>query len=116
MTYTLYGDANLDHQVNSADLQILLAFLNRTGAWDQGDFNYDGQVNSADLQAVLFTLNTNLGSEATPLAVAASASAKAPAAAAGSVDDKLVPTIRLTGSGRATVLRSHLWKLPRKRR
>ncbi|HSZ57290.1 MAG TPA: FG-GAP-like repeat-containing protein, partial [Tepidisphaeraceae bacterium] len=33
LTYTLYGDANLDHQVNSADLQILLAFLNRTGAW-----------------------------------------------------------------------------------
>jgi hypothetical protein len=49
--------------VNSADLQILLAGLNRAGAWDQGDFNYDGQVNSADLQDVLFTLNTNLGSE-----------------------------------------------------
>jgi hypothetical protein len=29
LTYTLYGDANLDHQVNSADLQILLAFLHR---------------------------------------------------------------------------------------
>ncbi|HSZ55212.1 MAG TPA: hypothetical protein VK797_06095 [Tepidisphaeraceae bacterium] len=73
LTYTLYGDANLDHQVNSADLQILLAFLNRTGAWDQGDFNYDGQVNSADLQAELFTLNTSLGNQATPALVAASA-------------------------------------------
>ncbi|HSZ57663.1 MAG TPA: dockerin type I repeat-containing protein, partial [Tepidisphaeraceae bacterium] len=66
LTYTLYGDANLDHQVNSADLQILLASLNRTGAWDQSDFNYDGQVNSADLQDLLFTLNTNLGSQAAP--------------------------------------------------
>ncbi|HSZ56232.1 MAG TPA: dockerin type I repeat-containing protein, partial [Tepidisphaeraceae bacterium] len=63
LTYTLYGDANLDRQVNSADLQILLAFLNRSGAWDQGDFNYDGQVNSADLQSLLFTLNTSLGNQ-----------------------------------------------------
>ena len=66
LTYTLYGDANLDHQVNSADLQILLFNLNRPGAWDQGDFNYDAQVNSADLQNLLFTLNTSLGNQAAP--------------------------------------------------
>ena len=71
LTYTLYGDANLDHQVNSADLQILLFNLNRLGAWDQGDFNYDAQVNSADLQEILFNLNTTLGNQAIPLAVAA---------------------------------------------
>ncbi|HSZ55767.1 MAG TPA: hypothetical protein VK797_08910, partial [Tepidisphaeraceae bacterium] len=82
LTCTLYGDANLDHQVNSADLQILLFGLNRPGAWDQGDFNYDGQVNSADLQAILFTLNTSLGNQATPLAVAASAMPLATAASA----------------------------------
>ena len=64
LTYTLYGDANLDHQVNSADLQILLFGLNRPGSWDQGDFNYDGQVNSADLQSLLFTLNASLGNQA----------------------------------------------------
>jgi hypothetical protein len=63
LTYTPYGDANLDHQVNSADLQILLAFLNRAGSWDEGDFNYDGQINSADLQSLLFTLNTSLGNQ-----------------------------------------------------
>ncbi|HSZ59012.1 MAG TPA: dockerin type I repeat-containing protein [Tepidisphaeraceae bacterium] len=80
LTYTLYGDANLDHQVNSADLQILLAFLNRTGAWDQGDFNYDGQVNSADLQDELFTLNTSLGNQA----IAATNAAAAPTAAGNS--------------------------------
>ncbi|HSZ54499.1 MAG TPA: NF038122 family metalloprotease, partial [Tepidisphaeraceae bacterium] len=78
LTYTLYGDANLDHQVNSADLQILLAFLNRTGAWDQGDFNYDGQVNSADLQTLLFNLNTSLGSQTAP-AGAQTSSTSAPA-------------------------------------
>jgi len=75
LTCTLYGDANLDHQVNSADLQILLAFLNRTGAWDQGDFNYDGQVNSADLQDLLFTLNTNLGNQAAAATLAQPAAA-----------------------------------------
>ena len=55
------------HQESAAaDLQILLAFLNRTGSWDQADFNYDGQVNSADLQDELFTLNTNLGNQGHP--------------------------------------------------
>ena len=68
LTYTLYGDANLDHQVNSADLQRLLAFFNTPGSWDQGDFNYDGVVNSADQQLLLFTFNTGLGSQATPSA------------------------------------------------
>ena len=72
LTYTVYGDANLDHQVNSADLQILLFNLNRPGAWDQGDFNYDAQVNSADLQILLFTFNTILGSQAAPTVTTAS--------------------------------------------
>jgi hypothetical protein len=38
-----------------------------------GDANPDGQVNSAALQALLFTLNTNLGNQATPMAIAATA-------------------------------------------
>jgi hypothetical protein len=74
LTYTLYGDANLDHQVNSADLQRLLAFFNTSAAWDGGDFNYDGQVNSADLQALLFTFNTALGNQASGALAAAQAS------------------------------------------
>ena len=78
LKYTLFGDANLDGQVNSADLQILLFGLNRPGAWDQGDFNYDGNVNSADLQSLLFTLNTNLGSQGTPAGIAAVSAATAP--------------------------------------
>jgi hypothetical protein len=63
LKYTLDGDANLSGNVDSADLQLLLTNLNRTGSWDQGDFNYDGQVNSADLQLLLATLNTTLGSQ-----------------------------------------------------
>ena len=47
LKYTLYGDANLDTTVNSADLQVLLSSLNVAGAWDTGDFTYDGVVNSA---------------------------------------------------------------------
>jgi hypothetical protein len=68
LTYTLYADANLDHQVNSADLQALLASFNTPGSWDQGDFNYDAVVNSADLQALLATFNTQLGNQAAPAA------------------------------------------------
>ena len=92
LVYTLYGDANLDTQVNSADLQILLASLNRTGVWDEGDFNYDGQVNSADLQALLFTLNTNLGNQASPASAAAAGKPIAPVAASA-------PLIPPTASG-----------------
>ena len=65
LKYTLYGDANLDGQVNSSDLQVLMFNLNHAGAWDHGDFNYDAQVNSSDLQALLFTLNTSLPSAST---------------------------------------------------
>jgi hypothetical protein len=58
LAYALYGDANLDDRVNSADMQRLLASFNTPGAWDQGDFNYDGAVNSQDLQALLASFNT----------------------------------------------------------
>jgi hypothetical protein len=48
--YALYGDANLDGQVNFADLLRLGQNYGRTGAnWDQGDFNYDSKVNFDDL-------------------------------------------------------------------
>ena len=73
LKYTLRGDANLDGQVNSADLQILLMGLNQTGAWDQGDFDYSGSVNSADLQALLFSLNTPLPAAAQTQAISARA-------------------------------------------
>ncbi|HSZ56488.1 MAG TPA: dockerin type I repeat-containing protein [Tepidisphaeraceae bacterium] len=101
LKYTLYGDANLDGQVNSADLQILLASLNRPGSWDQGDFNYDGQVNSADLQSLLFTLNTSLGNQATPLMMQAASGAPQPGSTATAAT---APTITSTTPLRTPVI------------
>jgi hypothetical protein len=114
LTYTLYGDANLDHQVNSADLQILLFSLNRPGSWDQGDFNYDAQVNSADLQNLLFTLNTSLGSQATPLAIAATPAVTTPPSADSSSNDPsphLVPAFHPTGTAGPAVHHPHAAKV-----
>ena len=84
LKYTLDGDANLDGTVNSADLQVLLADLNRAGTWDQGDFNYDDSVNSADLQILLSTLNTSLGNQAAPAITATVSTSTGPLTETGS--------------------------------
>ena len=48
--YALYGDTNLDGQVDFTDLLTLAQNYGRTNAyWYQGDFNYDGKVDFADL-------------------------------------------------------------------
>ena len=47
---TNYGDANLDGNVNAADLNIVgLNWQTPTGGWSNGDFNCDGKVDAADL-------------------------------------------------------------------
>ena len=54
--YTYYGDANLDFDVDAADL----ALMGTGTGWEHGDFNYDGVVNAADyalLNASLATLH-----------------------------------------------------------
>jgi hypothetical protein len=84
LKYTLVGDANLDGQVNSADLQALLASFNTPGSWDQGDFNYDDNVNSADLQALLSTFNTSV-------ATTTAEATRAPAGAATSTSSAIAP-------------------------
>jgi hypothetical protein len=99
--------------VNSADLQRLLAFFNTPGAWDQGDFNYDSTVNSADLQALLFTFNTQLGNQATPLAIAATPAGTA-TRAGGSRNDappSLLPTVQAAPSSTAPVSHPHPTKV-----
>jgi hypothetical protein len=91
---TLQGDANLDGNVNSADLQVLLFNLNKTGTnWSSGDFNADGQTNSADLQILLFNLNRSVTISADP---ALSASAVPEPLAAG----LLLPALALLCSRR----------------
>ena len=59
--YTIYGDANLDGNVDISDLDIVLSnFLEQQAAggtqlpsWDTGDFYYTGQTDISDLDAVL---------------------------------------------------------------
>jgi len=48
--YTLYGDINLDGEVNGTDFGILAAHFGKTvtGGWEEGDFTYAGKVNATD--------------------------------------------------------------------
>ncbi|MEO0586928.1 MAG: PEP-CTERM sorting domain-containing protein [Planctomycetota bacterium] len=47
---TVNGDANLDLQINTADLAILAGnFFNHAPTYAQGDFNLDGSITTADL-------------------------------------------------------------------
>ena len=67
VTYTLYGDANLDGTVNGGDLNTVLSNYNQTGMyWSQGDFNYDGTVNGGDLNMVLSHYNQHVRASAAP--------------------------------------------------
>lgn len=47
ISYTWYGDANLDGKVDAADL-ALFAANGSAATWSTGDFNYDGVVNADD--------------------------------------------------------------------
>ncbi len=63
--YTLYGDANLDGKVDSADLGLLADNYGASNAvWDRGDFNYDGKVDSADLGLLAINYGQSAGSNA----------------------------------------------------
>lgn len=62
LDHTAYGDANLDHSVDSTDFNILASnFGQSTRTWGHGDFNYDEFVNSDDFAL----LATNFGTTAT---------------------------------------------------
>jgi len=55
--YTLYGDASLDHAVDSVDFNLMAAnFGANDKFWFNGDFNYNGIVDTIDfnLQAANF--------------------------------------------------------------
>ncbi len=66
--FTLYGDANLDRQVNLLDFNRLAANFGSTGAvWSQGDFTYDGVVNLADFNKLAAKFGMSAaGPEVTP--------------------------------------------------
>jgi len=70
--YARPGDANLDGQVNFADLVNLARHFGKTNAgWDLGDFDYDGKIGFSDF----VTLARNFGKSALSAAVFASAAA-----------------------------------------
>lgn len=55
--HTLYGDANLDLQVNLTDFNRLTAGFGNGSYWSQGNFDYDGMVGLSDFNR----LATNFG-------------------------------------------------------
>jgi autotransporter-associated beta strand protein len=57
---TVYGDANMDGSVNSADLSPLIASLGKTGTWGSGDFTGDGTVNSTDVSLLIPNLGESV--------------------------------------------------------
>jgi hypothetical protein len=60
VSVTVYGDANLDHLVDVADLSIWNNNFASGNHWAQADFNYDGTIDIADLS----TWNNNFATSA----------------------------------------------------
>lgn len=59
--YAVAGDANLDGQVNSADLLAVIQNFDTTGTdWAHGNFAYGGCTDSADLMLVIQNYNQTL--------------------------------------------------------
>jgi hypothetical protein len=46
---TVYGDTDLDGDVDFDDVRAMLSGYGETGGWANGDYNGDGQVNLGDL-------------------------------------------------------------------
>ena len=50
--YTVFGDANLDGNVNALDFNAVATGFGSGTFWYQGDFNYDGVVNTTDFMTL----------------------------------------------------------------
>ena len=70
ITYTLLGDANLDHKVNGSDFILMAANYHDsvTAGWDKGDFNYDNSVNGSDFVLLADNFNDFASQSATTAA------------------------------------------------
>src|SRR5687768_1512400 len=77
--HTIYGDVNLDRQVNLADFNRLAANFGTGTTWNQGNLNYDAVVNLADFNILASNFGTSL-----PAAGAASTALIAPPTTGGS--------------------------------
>jgi hypothetical protein len=60
--YTFAGDANLDGQVDVADLGALATNWQTSSNWTGGEFNYDGFVDVSDLGALATNWQDGAGS------------------------------------------------------
>lgn len=50
-----YGDANIDGQINSDDLSLVMLGQSKNGTrWQDGNFNYDAHVNSDDWSLLMY--------------------------------------------------------------
>jgi len=57
----LYGDADLNFTVNSADFTALaLHFGQSSSVWTEGDFNYNGVVNAIDFNDIAINFGRTL--------------------------------------------------------
>ena len=73
-SYTLVGDANLDHKVDTADfVQLAANFGSMSGRWFKGDFNFDGKVNALDFNALATNFGQTLATAGNPWAPVPSA-------------------------------------------
>jgi hypothetical protein len=73
--WTLYGDANLNRQVNINDFAFLAANFNQSPRrWARGDFNYDNVNNITDFARLAANFNQTV-TAATPRPAATTASA-----------------------------------------
>ncbi len=64
VSYTLFGDSNLDGVVNLTDFQRFLAGFGKTAGaavWNTGDFNYDGKTDGADFALLLNNFGGRFG-------------------------------------------------------
>jgi len=63
--FTVQGDANLDHVVNTTDFNLLAANFGGSGKrWFNGDFNYDGSVNTTDFNLLAANFGSSLPADA----------------------------------------------------
>jgi autotransporter-associated beta strand protein len=59
VSYTYYGDANLDGKVDGSDYSLLdNGYLNHLSGWYNGDFNYDGIIDGSDYTLIDNAYNT----------------------------------------------------------
>jgi len=66
--HTIYGDVNLDRNVNLTDFTKLAANFGATGGWSQGNLNYDATINLSDFNLLAGNFGTSLAPATTLVA------------------------------------------------